>query len=70
MARIRKFVVALVGALANAAALGLLPDPWGEVVAGVVTILAAVGVYTIPNAPPPLDVPSTRPLTPPFTDNF
>jgi hypothetical protein len=50
LAEVRKFLVALVGALASLLSLGLLPDPVGKYVAGALAVLSAFGVYRVPNA--------------------
>lgn len=52
VARVRKAVVSVAGAAAYLLAAGLLPDPVAGYVAGALAVLAAVGVYAVPNAPP------------------
>ena len=51
LAKVRKLVVAGIGALAQAVAAGLLPakyEAWGAVILALAT---ALGVYAVPNAP-------------------
>jgi len=53
LSRYRKLLVALVGAVAQALSLGLIPEryrPWAVMVISVAT---AAGVYVTPNRPPP-----------------
>lgn len=50
LAPYRKLIAALVGAVASAVSLGLLPDTIGQWLAVVVAFLTAAGVYAVPNA--------------------
>lgn len=49
MKHARKAVVALVGVVAQAVNLGLLPEQWQEWAAVVIALATAVGVYQAPN---------------------
>lgn len=51
MNRYRKLIVALVGALSQALALGLLPAPGDHWAAVVIALATAAGVYATPNQP-------------------
>jgi low affinity Fe/Cu permease len=61
MARYRKFVVALLGALVQIAQAGLLPVPaaWQPYVTAGIAVATALGVRWVPNAPK-----TKRPATP------
>lgn len=63
MKQFKKAIVAFIGAVAELAALGLLPSPYQEVAVAVVAIATAIGVFGVTNAPPPLNKPATTPLT-------
>lgn len=50
VAHIRKFVAAIVGATAQAVALGLLDDQAGKYLAVFIAACTALGVYSLPNS--------------------
>lgn len=50
MAQYSKFIAAIVAVIAEAVSLGLLPDSINKVVALVLAVLGALGVYVVPNA--------------------
>jgi hypothetical protein len=51
VSRIRKALIAVAGAVAQAVALGVLPPEWQAWGAVVVALATALGVYVTPNAP-------------------
>jgi hypothetical protein len=53
----RKWGVALLGVVAQAAASGAVPDKYAPWAAVVVAVATAVGVYSVPNAAPAGDAP-------------
>lgn len=55
-ATVRKFVVALVGAVGVAISQGLLPEAVTSWFTVVVAFLTALGVYAVPNAKDPVNV--------------
>lgn len=50
IARYRKAIAAVIGAIVQAAALGLLPHPYDKWVPVLVMAATAAGVYAVPNA--------------------
>lgn len=50
LARTRKSLVAVAGALASLAALGILPSPYQEIAVALVAVATAAGVFAVPNA--------------------
>lgn len=47
----RKFIVALIGALATAVSEGLISETWNSWLTVAVVFLTALGVYQVENAP-------------------
>lgn len=63
LAKVRKAVVAVAGAAAQLVALGLVPAAYLPYVSAGLAVLAAIGVYVVPNSTPvapavPADVPT------------
>jgi hypothetical protein len=54
LAQVRKFLVALVAAAAQAINLGLVPDRYKPYVGVAVALLGALGVYAVPNGDGPI----------------
>lgn len=54
-----KALVSVVAVAAGAVSLGLLPHPWDVVVAAVVAVLGAFGVYVAPYTPLKASTPAT-----------
>lgn len=52
MTRYAKTVAAVIGALATAATLGLLPEDVAAWLPVVIAFATAIGVYAVPNTPP------------------
>lgn len=52
LARFNKLWAALVGAVAQAVTLGLVPDPTAQWLAVVVSFVTAAGVFAVENTPP------------------
>lgn len=50
---VQKFVVAILGVLAQALTLGLVPDDIKSYVVVIVSVATAVGVFAVPNRPQP-----------------
>jgi hypothetical protein len=48
----RKAGVAVVGLIAVALAMGLLPDPWDKVATAILAVATYYGVYKVPNILP------------------
>jgi hypothetical protein len=48
--RYRKFIVALIGTAVTIASTLPLPAKWAALVASIVSLLTAIGVYRVPNA--------------------
>lgn len=64
LAEIRKLIIYIAAAAGNALSLGLIPDPYRWYVSVVLTVLAGVGLYAVPNAAPTPAPPVTTPSAP------